>query len=35
MKILWVGWERICQSMEDGGLGVKKVNDFNMALLFK
>lgn len=34
-KIHWFDWERICQSMEDGGLGVKKVDDLNMALLFK
>lgn len=34
-KIHWVGWEMICQPVENGGLGVKKMDDFNTTLLLK
>ncbi|GAU33009.1 hypothetical protein TSUD_358760 [Trifolium subterraneum] len=34
-KISWVKWESICSPRENGGLGVRRVNDFNYALLGK
>ena len=32
-KIAWVAWNTICTSKEVGGLGVKRLNEFNIALL--
>ena len=34
-KIAWVNWERICLPKESGGLGIKDINKFNLALLGK
>ncbi|GKV11786.1 hypothetical protein SLEP1_g23006 [Rubroshorea leprosula] len=34
-KIGWVKWERVCRKKECGGLGVKDLRKFNMALLGK
>ncbi|GKV51770.1 hypothetical protein SLEP1_g58395 [Rubroshorea leprosula] len=34
-KISWVNWERVCRKKECGGLGVKDLRRFNMALLGK
>jgi len=34
-KISWINWESICTPKEDGGLGVRSVGDFNVALLGK
>jgi hypothetical protein len=34
-KIAWISWESICTSKEDGGLGVRRVGDFNISLLGK
>ncbi|GKU89787.1 hypothetical protein SLEP1_g3881 [Rubroshorea leprosula] len=34
-KISWVNWERVCRKKEYGGLGVKDLRNFNMALLGK
>ncbi|GKV01533.1 hypothetical protein SLEP1_g14082 [Rubroshorea leprosula] len=34
-KINWVGWENVCRSKLDGGLGVKDLRKFNLALLGK
>ena len=34
-KITWVGWEDICLPKEKGGLGVKNIRLFNVALLRK
>ncbi|GKU86149.1 hypothetical protein SLEP1_g712 [Rubroshorea leprosula] len=34
-KIAWVSWEKVCNSIKDGGLGVKDLDRFNMALLGK
>ncbi|GKV48453.1 hypothetical protein SLEP1_g55266 [Rubroshorea leprosula] len=34
-KISWVNWERVCRSKENGGLGVKDLRKFNIALLGK
>ena len=35
MKIIWVDWKSICRSQEVGGLGVRRIKDFNLALLEK
>ncbi|GKV30550.1 hypothetical protein SLEP1_g39351 [Rubroshorea leprosula] len=34
-KIAWVSWEIVCNSRKNGGLGVKDLDRFNMALLGK
>ena len=34
-KIAWVKWETVCLPKEDGGLGVKDINSFNLSLLGK
>jgi len=33
--ILWVRWEKVCKSKEEGGLRVKDIRMFNCALLAK
>ena len=32
-KIAWVSWKSICLPKEEGGLGIKDINQFNLALL--
>jgi len=34
-KIAWVNWNSICTSNELGGLGVRRLKEFNIALLGK
>ncbi|GKV00002.1 hypothetical protein SLEP1_g12766 [Rubroshorea leprosula] len=34
-KINWVCWERVCRAKEEGGLGVKDLQKFNVALMGK
>lgn len=34
-KICWVNWEMVCKKREKGGLGIKDINAFNLALLGK
>ena len=34
-KIAWIKWETVCLSKEKGGLGLKDINTFNLALLGK
>lgn len=34
-KIAWVSWEKICLSKDKGGLGIKNIEAFNIALLSK
>ena len=34
-KIAWVKWETVCLPKEKGGLGIKDINSFNLALLGK
>jgi hypothetical protein len=34
-KINWVKWDKICREKEDGGLGIKNLKAFNLALLGK
>lgn len=34
-KIAWVDWDSVCLPKEDGGLGVRKLHEFNLALLGK
>ena len=34
-KIAWISWRKIKRSKKDGGLGIKDLEDFNMALLAK
>ncbi|GKV31918.1 hypothetical protein SLEP1_g40572 [Rubroshorea leprosula] len=34
-KINWVSWEMVCRQKEDGGLGVRDLKKFNLALMGK
>jgi hypothetical protein len=34
-KIAWVDWNTVCRSKEFGGLGVRRISEFNIALLGK
>jgi hypothetical protein len=34
-KITWIDWNSICRSQEVGGLGVRRIRDFNVTLLGK
>jgi len=34
-SIPWVSWENLCKPMEEGGLGIKNVRNFNGTLLAK
>jgi len=34
-KIVWVAWDKICSPIDMGGLGIKNVRKFNVALLAK
>jgi hypothetical protein len=35
MKISWIDWDSICSKKEVGGLGVRRIREFNLALLGK
>ncbi|KAL0360943.1 UNVERIFIED_CONTAM: putative mitochondrial protein, partial [Sesamum radiatum] len=34
-KIHWVAWAKLCMSKEEGGLGFRRLKEFNLALLAK
>ena len=34
-SIPWVSWDNVCKPLEEGGLGVKEMKTFNVALLAK
>jgi hypothetical protein len=34
-KIHWINWENVYSSKEYGGLGVRRIREFNLALLGK
>ncbi|KAL0444084.1 UNVERIFIED_CONTAM: putative mitochondrial protein [Sesamum latifolium] len=34
-KIHWLAWNKMCESKEDGGLGFRKLNTVNLAMLAK
>jgi len=33
--IYWVSWDNVCKLLEEGGLGIKEIRNFNTALLAK
>jgi len=35
MKISWMDWNTVCSGKEVGGLGVRRIREFNVALLGK
>lgn len=35
LKISWVSWDRMCKKKGDGGMGYRRLTDFNEALLAK
>lgn len=34
-KIAWIKWETLCKTKEEGGLGIRDIENFNKALLEK
>ncbi|KAL0355186.1 UNVERIFIED_CONTAM: hypothetical protein Sradi_3965500 [Sesamum radiatum] len=34
-KVHWITWKRLCRSKRDGGLGFRRLKEFNMAMLEK
>jgi len=34
-KLFWIKWESVCKPKEEGGLEIKKIGKFNIALLAK
>jgi len=34
-SISWVSWDNVCKPLEEGGVGVKEIRNFNPALLTK
>ncbi|XP_058746295.1 uncharacterized protein LOC131619188 [Vicia villosa] len=34
-SVHWVGWDVVCDSMDDGSLGIKRLEEFNLSLLTK
>ncbi|KAL8474548.1 hypothetical protein ACS0TY_031126 [Phlomoides rotata] len=34
-KIMWVSWDNICKKKENGGLGIRNLENFNYALVSK
>jgi len=34
-SIFWVSWDNVCKPLEEGGLGVKEIRNFNSTLLAK
>ncbi|KAL0315362.1 UNVERIFIED_CONTAM: hypothetical protein Sradi_5414400 [Sesamum radiatum] len=34
-KIHWLAWDKVCASNEVGGLGLRKMSEFNLAMLAK
>ena len=34
-KVTWINWDTVCLSKEEGGLGVRRLKEFNLVLLGK
>ena len=34
-KIAWFSWENVCKAKKEGGLGIRRIDEFNKALLAK
>ena len=34
-KMVWLSWDKMCSPRVEGGLGFKKLKEFNLALLAK
>lgn len=35
VKCKWRAWEKLCKSIEEGGIGVRKLTDINKSFLMK
>ena len=35
LVVTWIKWETVCLKKEEGGLGVRRLKEFNLALLSK
>ena len=34
-RIAWIKWDQVCMPKDKGGLGIKDIDSFNLALLAK
>jgi len=34
-KIVWIKWKKLCKPKDEGGMGIRYIEKFNMTLLTK